>query len=277
MLRKLLKYDLRAVWSTCWGAFPAMAGCTAVAVIASRALEASSYYSFEMLWIMLLVLSLFGVMASIAAIGITVFTRFFKNLFTDEGYLTFTLPVKRSTLLMSKTLNAFICGAISALSLTVCILVFITFGFEGEKGAIINLQWISSIGQTLRRMWIEYGAWLPVRMIEIVVLAVSSSFLMISAIHFAISMGTTVAKKAKVLATVGFLYLVGLALSMISGSFGFVGIINSVEQFILKVPDRQEVAVYSVILLIACIMTFSVGLILHFMTLDRISRKLNLE
>lgn len=276
MLRKLLKYDLRAVWSTCWGALPAMAGCTAVAIIASRALEADSY-SLEVLWIMLMALSFFGIMAGLAAIEITVFTRFFKNLFTDEGYLTFTLPVKRSTLLMSKTLNAFICGAISTLALTVCILVFITFGFEGEKGAIINLQWISSIGQAVRTMWSEYGAWLPVRVIEVLILIVSSSFLLISAIHFAISMGTTVAKKAKVLATVGFLYLVGLALSMISGSFGFIGIINSVEQFILKVPDRQEVAVYSVILLIACIMTFSVGLILHFMTLDRISRKLNLE
>lgn len=276
MLRKLLKYDLRAVWSTCWGAFPAMAGCTAVAIIASRALEAASY-SLEVLWIMLMALSFFGIMAGLAAIEITVFTRFFKNLFTDEGYLTFTLPVKRSTLLMSKTLNAFICGAISALALTVCILVFITFGFEGEKGAIINLQWISSIGQAVRRMWSECGAWLPVRVIEVLILIVSSSFLLISAIHFAISMGTTVAKKAKVLATVGFLYLIGLALSMISGSFGFTGIIESVENFISKVPKHQEVAVYSVILLIACIMTFAMGLVLHFMTLDRISRKLNLE
>ena len=41
--------------------------------------------------------------------------RFYKNFFTDEGYLMFTLPVKTSDLILSKTLVAVIWRLISFL------------------------------------------------------------------------------------------------------------------------------------------------------------------
>ena len=49
---------------------------------------------------------------AVVLVGIvTVFSlvrRFYKNFFTDEGYLTFTLPVKASTLFLTKIINTFI-------------------------------------------------------------------------------------------------------------------------------------------------------------------------
>lgn len=54
--------------------------------------------------------------------------RFYKNLFTDEGYLMFTLPVKASDLLLSKTLVAVTWRLISLVFTVLSILGVASFG-----------------------------------------------------------------------------------------------------------------------------------------------------
>ena len=56
-----------------------------------------------------------GLILSIAALGIIALfstimacVRYYKNFFTDEGYLTFTLPVKKTDLLLSKVVSSVI-------------------------------------------------------------------------------------------------------------------------------------------------------------------------
>ena len=51
---------------------------------------------------MLLVIAcVMAIIASAVVTELLVFVRFYKNFFTDEGYLTFTLPVSRKDLLLS--------------------------------------------------------------------------------------------------------------------------------------------------------------------------------
>ena len=52
--------------------------------------------------------ALFAVVAFCVVSTILVYVRFFKNFFSDEGYLTFSFPVPRRTLYLAKTVNAFI-------------------------------------------------------------------------------------------------------------------------------------------------------------------------
>lgn len=56
--------------------------------------------------------------------------RFYKNLFTDEGYLMFTLPVKTSDLLLSKLFVSVLWKFISILFTAVSILVIATAGIS---------------------------------------------------------------------------------------------------------------------------------------------------
>lgn len=51
---------------------------------------------------------------------IVIAVRFYKNLFSDEGYLTNTLPVRKSTLLFTKTLSGTIWALIDILLISLC-------------------------------------------------------------------------------------------------------------------------------------------------------------
>lgn len=63
--------------------------------------------------------------------------RFYKNFFTDEGYLMFTLPVKTSDLLLSKTFVCVLWKFISIVFTVLSILAIVTVGFSYLDGKSI--------------------------------------------------------------------------------------------------------------------------------------------
>lgn len=60
--------------------------------------------------------------------------RFFRSLFTGEGYMTFSLPVSATQLLLSKLLSAFI--AFLACMAAIVLSIFIAFPMRGLTGDI---------------------------------------------------------------------------------------------------------------------------------------------
>ncbi|MBQ3528452.1 MAG: hypothetical protein IJA52_07880 [Clostridia bacterium] len=119
MLRKLFKYDFLAIGKNMW-IFTIIAICLAVVACftfngiyeignfignAPSDRDMALGVSLMMAAVMLFALCLCGIIAY-AVIGmIMILVRYYSNFFTDEGYLTFTLPVKTSTLLHSKILS----------------------------------------------------------------------------------------------------------------------------------------------------------------------------
>ena len=93
MLKKLMKYELRATGRYFLPLFAALLALSAINRL---------FYSFNFTYVEVpqVILTL-GVIALI--VGVSVMTlvvtiqRFYKNLLTDEGYLSFTLPVKAGT------------------------------------------------------------------------------------------------------------------------------------------------------------------------------------
>ena len=116
MLKKLLKYDIRAVAGLWWIGAVVSVGASILGAILMRfsiAVSDSNTPSviLKMFATLALIVGIFCVIAvavSYVFTMILVFVRFYRHFFTDEGYLTFTLPVKRSTLLLSKSINAVI-------------------------------------------------------------------------------------------------------------------------------------------------------------------------
>jgi len=119
MLRKLFKYDFLAIGKNMW-IFTIIAICLAVVACftfngiyeignfignAPSDRDLALGVSLMMAAVMLFAICLCGIIAY-AVIGmIMILVRYYSNFFTDEGYLTFTLPVKTSTLLHSKILS----------------------------------------------------------------------------------------------------------------------------------------------------------------------------
>ena len=259
MLRKLLKYDLLSVWKSGWGTLPVMIGCAIAAAAAARILNADNVHVYSSVYpiaILILTVCAFGVVGCSIVIGWLVFTRFYHNFFTDEGYLTFTLPVKRNTLLLSKTISAFICLLTYSLFALGCLCIVLSFGeFD------FNLS--EEIWNTLKALFKRLGGMMFVYGFELFLILVSGMFYLISLVQFAISFGSAVAKKAKVLASIGIGYAAAVAASfVVPDAYG-----------LYSVNDMT----YVIMLLMYALINFTVGLVLYFLTLDRISRRLNLE
>ena len=265
MLRKLLKYDLLSVWKGGWGVLPIMAGCTAVAAAAARVLntDSSNYASMGSAYtisIILLSICAFAILGCGVVIGNLVFVRFYNNFYTDEGYLTFTLPVKRNTLLLSKSLGAMICLVAYAVVAVICVFVFLMFGdFDVNIFEEIRFIW--------NGIYQETGAMTFVYCAELVLVLLCQLFFAISMLQFAITVGNSIAKKARVIVSIAVFYVASVIASFI------IPDITLFDSFGEITSEWASAAA----LLIFALISFTVGLVLYYLTLDRISRKLNLD
>ena len=272
MLRRLLKYDFLSVWKSGWGTLPAIFGCTLVAIIAARSIDfIYGNTGRSIAGLIIMIFCLFGAMACLGVLNVLAYMRFYKNLFTDEGYLTFTLPVKRSTLLISKMLNIAIWSVGSLILLGVCIAAVEWLG-AGEDV-------FGDIGSFFTDAWDEMGAWSVVYILEQLAFAIAYCFFRISMVCFSISHGAATAKKSKFFKTVGIYLLTGLACSFVIPSYSVEGLLGSRAMFerYEALSSGGQMGACAVIQLVIILIYLAVGLVLYFMTLDKISRRLNLE
>lgn len=129
MLKKLLKQE----WKN-FSAAPtiAMIILTAVTLILMGTFMTSFWDQNNIFVNLFASLTILAYIFSLAALSICVMictaVRFYKNLFTDEGYLMFTLPVKTSDLLLSKALVAILWRLISDVFIILSIMGIATVG-----------------------------------------------------------------------------------------------------------------------------------------------------
>lgn len=143
MLGKLIKYEFKACGRTF---FPLYLGILLLAAIngvnigvnfKNEAVDGlpMNPIAYNTQGILMLVLVALFVALFVITIILTI-QRFKKNLLDDEGYLMFTLPVKSSSLILSKLLVALIYAIISAI---VASLSFIIIGAIGGDINILEL------------------------------------------------------------------------------------------------------------------------------------------
>lgn len=152
-MRKMLKHDLKSVWKV-WRIMAPIVLVTAVICgFAMRLIAADISWPepldiivpmfsslVSLTWPMLM--SAFSIVTLILIV-----IRYYKNFFTDEGYLTFTLPVSRTKLLNSKIIMAFFW---MALTVAVCMVAYGLYYCSafGEEIWEFFTEVFSEIGQT---------------------------------------------------------------------------------------------------------------------------------
>lgn len=140
MLRKLLKYDLRYLFKYWWILAVISLGFSVLGGLSMNVFydpAESPDASLFILAILTFILSIFAICAFVIGTEIFIFTRFQRNFFTDEGYLTFTLPVTRYQLLNSKLISATILN--SSTFALVIIELLILFGLSPAGGEIVDI------------------------------------------------------------------------------------------------------------------------------------------
>lgn len=209
---------------------------------------------------------------------VLIYVRFYKNLYTDEGYLTFTLPVSRKQILLSKTLNAFIWYVLHGLLVALALFLFILFAVPPEGNALINTELFKGIGELFSELWKICGAWLILIIVELVIFLLLSTLMGITLFHLSITVGSVIAKKAKIFASVGMYYVFNMAITMFMqvSTYLFVFLIEPGMNMIEITSDTEALGLITLVFLVAIAFIGVITALLYNLTQHLLDRKLNL-
>jgi hypothetical protein len=213
MLGKLIKYDLRYVTRYLWILAIASLGGALIGGFSIRLIEKSvSGMGGD-----LVALGIIGIMIAVLVLSafalasmVFVFYRFNQNFYTDEAYLTFTLPVKKSELLISKLVSGIAVFSVSSVILFVDIFIMMAIGegvrfFEGSITADPQNPLLSAI-----------------YFVETLVIVFASATLVTLVVFIFISLSSMLRKKHRIIIGIAIAYLISGALSMLfSFAFGY--------------------------------------------------------
>ncbi len=288
MFKKLLKYDLASVGRIWW-----ILGISIILVMIAESFvfricleilmsstDEGTIVIAAMSLMLAYTLGIFVISATAIATEVFVYFRFYKHLYTDEGYLTFTLPVSRKKILLSKTVNAMvgIFAEIVAIFIGLLIAMLIMPPAE-DGGALINTTVFRALEEFFFQSLIALEGWFFVYVAEAILLFVLTLLASISLVHFCITVGAVIVKKLKLLAGIGIYYAVSSVVGGIIYIFALSGTLFMVAGFVdylTAAPQGIICASIAVIVLILCAMVASFAAIFYFATLNLLERKLNL-
>lgn len=226
MFAKLLKHEWKASWGLLGILSLAALGIGVLGAVVLRVLflcgelVAQGADILAVLMIMLTVSLVFmGIALSIYAAAVQFFLlyRFYRNKFTDEGYLTFTLPANSHQLFLSSYVNMLLWTLISGAVLIAAVLIAGVFG--PVKEGLVNAEVLAGIGNTIQEVFLRFWElddgfiWMTM-LLQMLVSVLCAPVLSMSCI----TVGAVVAKKHKILAAFGIYY----GLSAIMGMVGML-------------------------------------------------------
>ncbi len=159
----------------------------------------------------------FSLFAYIIGVFIYLLVRFYRNKFTDEGYLTFTLPASSHQIFASSYIHFVLSGLGAILVFFLSMIILVAFGTATEgivSWAVLKEFW-NGFGEMFRLMRTLGNGFEWLYPISMVLGMLASPMMAMSAI----TVGAVVAKKHKVLAAIGVYYGAGAVTGMIQSVF----------------------------------------------------------
>ena len=207
--------------------------------------------------------------------------RFYSHFFSDEGYLTFTLPVKRRTLLLAKLANEMIWQIAQVLLILACVLVFLLIAPPAtQEHPVID---ITVLQGAVRGFFAIFGGAgdgaLPLFIIEGALFLLGLLLFQTCLVHFCITIGAVVAKKHKLLAGIGIYYGVNMVVSGIGQLlFGLLGglMVYGLEEFLVNAEASASIGARALLLLLVTLAVYTLAVLLYCLTQDKLDHKLNL-
>lgn len=195
--------------------------------------------------------------------------RFYKSRFTDEGYLTFTLPVTTHQILLSSFVNCLISMVCALAALMVGYLVLLLLGFSALDNFFPSLWEVLPLAmENLWRLFSgETGTFLGLFLLEIV----TGTFSGVLTMMLSVTIGCILAKRHKVVVSVAVYFGISMAISMITSVLGAIqGIVSYTSQ------AASGVSTLSSMMLSGSVLAVVVAIGAYWLMYVLVSRKLNL-
>ena len=247
MFRKLLKHEFLATRGllgtlTCAALFLSIPGGAVLRLLINLIQNEQANDTMQSLGIIGLFFSLFFIMLALVAytlgVQIYLYWRFYKHKFTDEGYLTFTLPVTCTQIYLSSYVSILLWTLISGLVVTLSMNLIALIG-AGEY--ILEQETLGEIGVVLEQMLTAYDQIAePILLCTAAILTVLSS----PAIPMVcITLGAVLAKKHKILMAFVMYYAITTVLSFIQ---------SVLTVFLGLVLDSDPILYFNLSTLLSC-------------------------
>lgn len=286
MFRKVLKYDLDAIWLP-WVIMSATS--LVLSFISGFSLRALIMYdpmaelgqlpSWLPLSVLVLLVSVVAIVIYGALSTIMVLVRYYQNFFTDEGYLTFTLPVKRSTLFNSKLLSAVLWNLGTTIVIILSVVIALLIAPAERDGTGILLAKLFDFAYDILTMVFDSAdGWLWAYIAVIILLIIIFSVFNLLLALACITIGCVVAKKLKVLVSILIYYFVSSAVSIGSNillwAYELVSSLEFTELYNMDYNVSSAVMlfmliVYAMMAVVMCVATYN-------FTIKKLENNLNL-
>ncbi len=273
MLKKLLKHEWMETWKVPTFMLVALLVITVLAGFSfATPIWESELSGLTILMILLWLIYYFALIAVSLGIMIYLAFRFYKSMFTDEGYLTHTLPVTARQLLISKILPMCAWSALASIAIIVSVFIFggMAFLFLEPNANVTLGEFLSELGRAMEELFaIENGVNFLVSMVVMMVVGTFSGTLMIVG---SITIGQLVGKH-KILGSVGAYFAIMTVMQTLSMVVMFPMMFQQMAYtsednvFAIMAPMYYGVSV------IALVMTIVLYIVSEFI----VKRKLNLD
>ena len=221
--------------------------------------------------VMVLAFLFLGLLAYVIAVEFITLFRFYKNKFTDEGYLTFTLPVKTNQIFWSSFIHILAWALISVLVFLVscCLILMIGAGeYIGQSSAEI-MEFFGFYQDTMI-IYPGYEWYQALTTVQTMLSPVIGIILTMTCI----TIGSVLVKRNKLLLAIGIEYGVSMVLSVISSILSLVPSI-----LLLSSTENYEQNIYSYMNITVCInigVQLLAAVLAYFLAIKLMKRKLNL-
>lgn len=280
MLRKLLKYDLRAVLKYWWIAAATTVGLSLAAGFLFHIVKAENteYLALQVLSAVALFFCIFGILLLPLIAWVLVLIRLYKHFFTDEGYLTFTLPVKKHQLLNAKLLMTLIVHTLSLLVVVFDIFLAVFIGFAEEMFQYGFWDEMSRFFRLLAEAAGEIGGgYVALYSFEYLLCLLAATAASTLVIYLCITIAAVITRKHKVLVAIGLYYGFNF---LSTGSMRLLMAEGSLYTLLARFSDMGEdtvkmsLALLGMIVVGICVLA-AAGL--YMLEIYLLERKLNLE
>lgn len=286
MLRKVLKYDLDAIWlpwvimSVTTLVLSVISGFSLRALMMYDPMAAAEHFpSWMPMAVLALVITVIAIVLYSALSTIMVLVRYYQNFFTDEGYLTFTLPVKRSTLFNSKLFSSILWNASTIIITIISIVIALAIAPADRDGTGVLLVYLwRQIADLLPVIFMFADGWLWAHIVVVLILLVISSVFYTLLMFACVTVGCVMVKKLKVLISILVYYFVSSIVSVGANAlfwvYELVGMLDYTESYPMDYNVSAAVSLFmliafGMIMVVVCVAVYNY-------TLKKLEHNLNL-
>ncbi len=247
MVKKLLKHELLSYLHTLPIVYIVVLGVGLMGRIA-RAFEADNI-AYELLRNSADIMLMLASYAAMVLTTIFCLLRFYKNLFSGEGYLTLTLPVSVEQHLLVKTIGALIANVATALTIFASVCIF----FAGD--------WFTEITKALLYLYKKGvatygGADMAMYVLEILLTLLTLTLMQYMTFYVCICIGQTL-RRGRIIAAIGIYYgltqltqIIGTIIVIIISVYGNVPLLIAITDLIrANIPTFVHLLLWGIIVM----------------------------